>query len=545
MSKNIHQCRLSVETCFAPLHPRRYLSDLLRRKILNYLVLDMEDRKCKNFFNNTRSMRYEMKRHINSPHRFIIHPFSKAGGFLEVFFFFLICIRYATLAIAYSKDFVTMELIVNLLWLFCMLFQFRTGFVVHSTKKICIEPKRIALHYFETYFVFDMIMLMKTPLRECTSNSSFHSLLVLLTIISYFARFRTIMAFLSDVLMYFGINRFLSFFIYEMVKLIILLHMINCIFVVLPDYIQHLELVDISIEEKKRFRRFDAYCHSILLVVCYFFGADYAMETVEPVQNVVLFSLSFVGRLYTLALLARVLGIFGLPNISDSKFEQQMAVLRTYVRSLQIPEDLQKRIVASFEKMSKKQYFDELEITSTLTDNLKTELFLYGARSLIAKHPILQRIPRKDLISLIALMKSRMFLCNDVIAMAEDQIKYTYFIASGTVAGYNLDGQEFMHLEGGDEFGITWLLYTHSTKSIMTWIALETTEVYCVTREDLARFFNFHPEVGDYFKEKAEERFRNFYSSRGEWHLQKETVTEALRQGTILETQRLRLFSLG
>lgn len=66
---------------------------------------------------------------------------------------------------------------------------------------------------------------------------------------------------------------------------------------------------------------------------------------------------------------------------------------------------------------------------------------------------------------------------------------YTYFISFGTVAVYNENRFELIHLTDGDEIGIRAVTKAGEIFYTYTYIAIETTEVYMIKVNDLRSIF--------------------------------------------------------
>ncbi|KAJ8975760.1 hypothetical protein NQ317_004810 [Molorchus minor] len=155
-------------------------------------------------------------------------------------------------------------------------------------------------------------------------------------------------------------------------------------------------------------------------------GMAHQYEVTMTNEQCCLILVMIFGRLYTLFLLADLLRLFGIASVSESNYEQQISRLNEYMTSKK----------------------------STLSEQLKTELFLFSARKPIKGIPVLATLPKFILGTVVAEMKHHTFSPKDTILKIGTVSENIYFISSGTVAIYNEAGHELYHLEDADEFGI-------------------------------------------------------------------------------------------
>ncbi|KAG5885647.1 hypothetical protein JTB14_006502 [Gonioctena quinquepunctata] len=548
MSNSRHTCVLGLdsrESNFPPIHPKRFMLDRLGRKLRKSMILDVDDMRCWHFFPNNKCKRNELRRNIRSPYHFVIHPFSKMKCILEFLFVILILWRYVTLAIDFDGGYPIFEIAANVLWLCFMITFFLTGYVDYTTKEIYIHPRNIVKHYLKTYFFFDFIVLNKTLLRVFIKLPGSHAVILLLAVISYLARFKTVCCEIQHVLMFLKFNKFFTFGIYHFLKLIILLHFITSVYVIAPSYIYSDQNYWhwLGRTHGKYYKRFELYTHSCLLILCNFFGIHYDLEVVPPIQEIfILFLIRIVGRLYTLELITQVFALFGLTNIAESEYEHHVAALKSYIGSKKLPGHLKRRILSTYEKKSRKEHFDEQEIMSNLTERLGSELSLFESRSLINKNSMMNRMSIHELTKLFDYTRLLIFSTNDVIVKEGMVLDSVYFISSGTVAGYNDKGDEIIHLEDGDEFGLSCVLFNQACSKV-TWVAIETTEVFCIEREILSAYLETQPSTKKLLETRLKEQYIRFYDQEGMSKDIQNEVLRDLREGKLLEKPNKRMFA--
>ncbi|GLH00977.1 Uncharacterized protein GBIM_07223 [Gryllus bimaculatus] len=119
-----------------------------------------------------------------------------------------------------------------------------------------------------------------------------------------------------------------------------------------------------------------------------------------------------------------------------------MQEISTYVRSKQIPAELHRRIVQYYEFRFEMCYFDEREILSALSTNLRQECLLHSCRRLLLNVSFFNNLPASLLLRIMVCLHAEIYLVNDVIISAGTLEDSMYFITSGTVAVYGATGKE-------------------------------------------------------------------------------------------------------
>ncbi|VEN46048.1 unnamed protein product, partial [Callosobruchus maculatus] len=70
----------------------------------------------------------------------------------------------------------------------------------------------------------------------------------------------------------------------------------------------------------------ECYVTCFQVTACFFFGAKHATYNGDlPSENLILFVVSIYGRLYTLYMIADLLKLFGITNVSESVYEQKIS----------------------------------------------------------------------------------------------------------------------------------------------------------------------------------------------------------------------------
>lgn len=162
-----HQCQLNAvsDSCLPDLPPQTSKYKRLIHDYRKYLTVSKSNPRTKQFFRSFAAIRAEKKRQIYTVPTFIIHPFSKISVWLECILFVLWFYGYLfdPIFVAFYKmhtirtPLVIITMAGNfVLWLHVGLC-FITGYQITETKEIVLEPRKIALHYLRTFFLFDLI----------------------------------------------------------------------------------------------------------------------------------------------------------------------------------------------------------------------------------------------------------------------------------------------------------------------------------------------------------------------------------------------------
>ncbi|XP_046815736.1 potassium/sodium hyperpolarization-activated cyclic nucleotide-gated channel 1-like [Vespa crabro] len=191
----------------------------------------------------------------------------------------------------------------------------------------------------------------------------------------------------------------------------------------------------------------------------------------------------------------------------SSKFKYQCAVrqLNQYMRHKQLPRRTQRRIINYYEFRFLHHYFRESDIINTLSLQLRQEIIMLSCQKLVENVSFFDNLPFALLNHIVTLLKSEIFLTNDVIIRANERGNCMYFIGSGTVAVYTISGKEVCHLEDGAYFGEIALVMTDERR-VASVVAVEICKLYRLDRVDFTRTIHRYPMLWDNIKKIAIER---------------------------------------
>ncbi|XP_057651984.1 potassium/sodium hyperpolarization-activated cyclic nucleotide-gated channel 2-like [Diorhabda carinulata] len=545
-----HACvlrRRKTMVALEPLPPTSGLWARISRKFYSLIILNMQSNQCKKFYNHPSFMRAELRRHVHSNFSHFVHPFSKLSSFVDKLFYILLLHRTFLIIYADKKPSGIFETCVirDAIHIIIMITRFFTGYIDKKTKEVCLEPSRIARNYITSYFILDAylaveeyIYLTKLELWKIATN--------IISFFVYLLRFKSLNHVMDDYLNLLGTNNHSAFILYNTLLLTFILHGFSSLMYWVPTHIYRynknfpenswINRKDLSFTEYNE----STYIACFFIVISYFLGSTHFDLVSEPIEQLLLFVLTFSGRMCTLVVIARVLIYFGYSDVSESEYENMVFQLYNYMRTMKVPKEIQEVILERMKYTYQKKYFNENEILSTLTEQMKTELFIFGAKHLIAKCPPLQSLDRFEITKLFVHMKTHIFSPHEVIQNYDDVQPYIFFISSGMVAGYTNDAIQFLILGEGDVLGMI-----RSSPSEPPWysslfISVETTEVYSIHYKNLKLVTEAKQEhFTKYFRALLLER-QGKHRTCKTYHKKANTVMTQLQKGELLEKPQLR-----
>lgn len=247
------------------------------------------------------------------------------------------------------------------------------------------------------------------------------------------------------------------------------------------------------------------YLHSLLRAISIFLSSGFHKKSKNEPDITLIIFLQLLGSITIWILIARVKQLYKSVNSSRIKYQDIMAQLKQYMKYRQLPYSTQHRIVAYYEFCFQQRYFNEAEILNTLSSHMRQEIGMHVCRKLVENVAFFNNLPLTLLTRIVALLKSEIFLTNDVIVRANQPGDCMYFIASGTVAIYTASGKEVCHLENGAHFGEIALVMPDARR-VASVVAVEICELYRLDRVDFTRTIHPYPMLWEQIKKIAIER---------------------------------------
>lgn len=431
-----------------------------------------------------------------------------------------------------------------------------TGYHVFETKEIVLSPRRIALRYLKTFFIFDVVGVV--PFNYIAVEFFGYTDRVYLTglactRLAKFVRLRTMLDYFKHITSICNVKEVTHDIVRLMMLSFFLLHWWACITYITPKihYIINGKIADSSWIAKANMlptsgAGLEHYAESLLVATCHFYLAGIGMYPTEEVSEQIVFVLIFLtGITYFSYIVVVIFEILGSTNASESKYEEIVSQMHEYMVTKKLSSHLRKRMIMYYENRFQKHYFREEAILSTLSEHLRLELFTYCSKRLIDKVDLFNGVSKTVTGDIMAYLKQDVFLPNDVIYMAGVPARALYFIVSGTVAVYTTTGKELLHLNDGEHFGeIELMLKQTKQETLCTCVAADITECLHVDKEDLWHLMSVHDDFTRRIMSTAKQRYANFLATMERSDVTDPTsrsdLVHELRSGGILSRSRAR-----
>uniref|UniRef100_A0AAR5P6U7 Cyclic nucleotide-binding domain-containing protein n=1 Tax=Dendroctonus ponderosae TaxID=77166 RepID=A0AAR5P6U7_DENPD len=265
-------------------------------------------------------------------------------------------------------------------------------------------------------------------------------------------------------------------------------HMLSCLFYLVPimnhDAQHNLWVLETKLQPNCSMGM--VYFGVFSLVQSHFWGlGETSVRVKNHMEEFVLTIVMIVGRIWSLIIIATMLRGFTISSLSESKYEQYLLQLRTFICHKNLPKEMEERLLEFYEYKYQREFFNEKAIISALSHYLKEELNLFKAKSVISKVHLFKCFPRSMIAEIISKCKILVFMNNDFVTKRGDLMDHVYFISTGTVAVFNEDRCEMIHLTDGDEIGIRSVTSFYDVYFTYTYVSIETTEMYTIPTKDL------------------------------------------------------------
>ncbi|XP_015598693.1 potassium/sodium hyperpolarization-activated cyclic nucleotide-gated channel 1 [Cephus cinctus] len=514
-----HECEINMtqnEILFLPgKGPFRKLRMALRRSIM----ASEKNPSAYIYLRSRSSILMEKRRHLRN-HKHVIHPFSLFRQWWD--FIMIFAITGGLLAIPYKAAFVmidrtlTWTCVKNCVLLMCwadIIVNLMTGFYDKTDRIVHLREKEIILRYLirGTFFP-DLLGSIPTDLifigmwndwivaRECSS-------------LVYIFRIFSMYSYISKLSRTYEIPR-VFYKLSSMIFCVMMgFHWQACIYWIIPVMVTSMKLPTQPSAESwiTSSKLWDSdsqsqYISSLLRSVAVFTcsgDVEMAPQTVEDQWLVIV--LQVLGSLTFCLVIAYGMQLFKGNNSSKLKYQATMAQLRQYMRHKQLSAQTQKRFVTYYEFRFYHQFFRENEILNSLSAQMRQEIGMHSCRKLVENVTFFNNLPMSVLVRIVALLRSEVFLANDVIVRSNQPGDCMYFIATGTVAIYTNSGKEVCHLEDGAHFGEIALVMPDERR-VASVVAVEVCELYRLERADFARTIHPYPMLWERIKKIAVER---------------------------------------
>ncbi|XP_017891941.1 potassium/sodium hyperpolarization-activated cyclic nucleotide-gated channel 1-like [Ceratina calcarata] len=465
---------------------------------------------------STTAVNYEISRHLKS-HSLMIHPFSSFRIFWEsimaVFTFMALMVTPVSITFYYEQHdhWHMINDVMNCMFLCDIIMWFFTGYYDYGTKVIVLDPIIVARKYLQSYFFLDILtalpiqiidFLVPKSIWYCTTLNMM-KILRLRNIIVYGRRLRDVYR--------------ISFQKYKILEMIVLMvtivHWCACLEYYVPLSVKTLGTLRNDswihhplLESKETYTQKYLVCLNRAIVAFVRSAHHLGMKTREDiVLNLIITIIGYLCSLYLLSQFSQLLTTFQITVKRNLKIIQQ---LQDYMRYKELPYALQRRLLTYYHYRNKRDFERNRKVVDEVSPYLQEELILDNYSTLINSVELFKHLPDTVIVQLTSTIKSEIFMPGDEVVNAGSRGDALFFISAGTVAVYTAMGREVCHLEDGSYFGEI-ALVMDSEHRIATIVAVETSEIYMVYRDDFRRAISPYPDLLNRLQNVALEHLRN------------------------------------
>ena len=348
--------------------------------------------------------------------------------------------------------------------------------------------------------------------------SSWNELIVAreLSTMIYVFRIFSLYSYIGKMLEAYDVTKAPSGFFYMIPSLLIILHWLACVTWIVPIATMSLSTpqqprggswtnIDKLWSRDYQFKYWSCWTRSVAI----FTRSGFLHPEPEVTEDQYLgIAIQLFGTLVFCIVVALVMKHFKGFNSSILQYQASVAQLKKYMRHKQLPRSVQRRFITYYEFRYQHRYFREAEILHTISSQMRQEIGMHSCRKLVENVTFFNNLPILLLTRIVAILKSEIFLANDVIVRANQLGDCMYFIATGTVAIYTNSGREICHLEDGAHFGEIALVMPDERR-VASVVAIEVCELYRLERADFARTIHPYPMLWEQIKKIAIERHEN------------------------------------
>lgn len=516
-------------------------------KLRNWLLISEENIKSHIYLRSKGAIELEKLRQIRSRYWCVIHPFSGFRHYWELWMSLVLLVSLFLLPLqsAFLNSFnarfkffngrsvdgiylaTLLVGILDVLWLLDVAGNFFTGYYVHSTKQVIMNPFRIVKNYFFGFFMIDF--LGSVPVDFCIvfisgievysglSKNEFVFLQVFNVV--KLVRIRSFVKYF-----YHSFEKYSSSHLMNRLVIIILVYcLINhwgaCLCFSVPQMIYGDGLFNLTINEspynsswvhvKKILSKdlFQQYVFAVFHALMNIVGVGSTLKGLFNVEDqLVATVISVFGRFYWTWFLIIFLQVITTTYASRTKFFEILHQLKEYMMHKQLSTELQKRLIQFYRYRFQTHYFREKIILGSMSENLRKDITIFTCHKLIENTEIFHSLPKKAIENIVENLKCEIYLPSDTIIQAGTAGDCMYFVASGTAAAYTSFGKEICNFKDGDYFGELALIL-EDEKRTATVIATEVTELYKLDSYYFWQIVASHPQVFSAIEKNALDRY--------------------------------------
>ncbi|KAF7266127.1 hypothetical protein GWI33_020499 [Rhynchophorus ferrugineus] len=201
--------------------------------------------------------------------------------------------------------------------------------------------------------------------------------------------------------------------------------------------------------------------------------------------------IGFLGIVLEMWLIAKIYVIWQRYLVTSNIGEDRYQQISVYMNYKGLPPHLRDQIYSYFDFRFQKSFYDEDELLSMLTENLRKELPKYKLELCMSNIELIRLLPNKVLILIISSMKSTFYCSGDIIFRRGIPSNNLYYIKTGTTALFDSENSEICHLEDGSYYGDISVILPQVHH--VTMVAITQCEVYKLHQRDVRKVLKLFP----------------------------------------------------
>uniref|UniRef100_A0A182QEK8 Cyclic nucleotide-binding domain-containing protein n=1 Tax=Anopheles farauti TaxID=69004 RepID=A0A182QEK8_9DIPT len=500
----------------------------------------------------------ENERLLESFPPYIVHPFSLLRMYSDVVVFIVMNLHLMLLPFAFSflafqphsarhmVEYVDLCLCLILVTEFVA--TFCTGYVVHETNEIVLEPRKIFLNRLRPFrLVYDLLLflpyiLLLEVFDELILEAGAETCLTFVSFLYLFniTRFRDSNRYFSVIPRSLEMPESTVRIVLVIMNTLYVLHWTTCLGYIIPvllktspnldtgDQEQLLQVMQMRMQHPNvsavlntvqnpfvRLRLTDLqsnastsyrYFRSMMVTLRVSLASSEKQDLEQHfIYHWIMWLVMFLGWLWFNYIPVVLCRFFDSPEMAKDQYDKFMANLKAFVYNKRLSVPLEQKLRENFATRFRTRYFDEEMIMGLFPQNLRSSIRMETCRHLVGSVDLFKNLPYFVLTDIVNCLRLEIYLQDDVIIAAGSYGDSMYFLAAGTVAVYAMSGKELGHLTDGAYFGEISLIKRNQQRTANV-VALEACEIYRLSHEDFQNVIKPHNYLLNRIRKRAEQR---------------------------------------
>ncbi|XP_070548604.1 LOW QUALITY PROTEIN: voltage-gated inwardly rectifying potassium channel KCNH6-like [Ptychodera flava] len=416
----------------------------------------------------------------------------------------------------YQNPLVIVDLIVDIMFLFDIIINFRTTYVDQNLGEVVSSPKKIALHYLKSWFIIDAIAaipfdLIQLWVRQDETTTKALGLLKTARLLRMVRVARKV-------------DRYSQYapavLILLMCTFALIAHWMACIFYAIASYERPNLHAPIGWLDQLSDDMMQPFIDNVTesgpsMKSKYITSLYFTLTTVTTVgfgnvaantdgEKIFCICAMLLGALMYACVFGNVTAIIERLYSGMTKFHQQMQLLKEFIKFHQIPSPLNHRLQDYYKhSWSFTNGMDINEVMLEFPDYLQADVCVHLNRKLLDSCEVFKDASEGCRRAMSTKFKTTHTAPSDVIVHRGDALNSLYFIARGSIEVLELDGSTTI-LGTNDIFGENICRFQTPGRSRADVKALTYCDLHMISRDDLKFIFSIYPEFSADFEENLQ-----------------------------------------